>query len=159
MNPEKLLVVLRVLLGWTFLTPAYAKLFGTLTPTSLAFDMGKGQIKSFVGGYGVSHGYEWYRGFLQTVVMHHAGLFGALVTVGELYVAFALLFGITTRLAAGVAIFMLLNFMAAKGVKPWIQTGEESDIVLCLIVMIGSAGRTLGVDRFLHERYPRIPIW
>ena len=151
MNLKRLLVLPRVFLGLIFLVPVYHKLFTTRTATV--------QIEQFVGQYGVSHAYEWYRGFLQGVVMHHVGLFGALVVIGELYAGFAFLFGITTRSAAGVAIFMLLNYVATKGTHPWIMSSDLPDIVLCLVVMIGSAGRALGGDRFLHERYPTIPIW
>jgi thiosulfate dehydrogenase [quinone] large subunit len=151
MNSKTLFVLPRGYLGSVFLCAVYHKLFTSRTATA--------QIEQFIGGFGVSHGYEWYRGFLQSVLMHHVGLFGTLVDIGELYVGFAMLLGITTRFAAGVAIFMLLNFVAAKGTHPWIMSGDLADVVLFLIVMIGAAGRTLGVDRFLHERYPRIPIW
>jgi uncharacterized membrane protein YphA (DoxX/SURF4 family) len=121
--------------------------------------MGRGQVETFIGGYAVTHGYGWYRSFLQNVVMHHVGLFGALVTIGEWYVIVAMLFGVTTRLAAGVAIFMLLNFLAAKGISPLKLSPDLTFAVMALVIMLGSAGRTLGVDRILHERYPRNPIW
>lgn len=152
MKIEKLLVLPRVFLGVIFLYSVGIKLF---TPLSVTV-----QIESFVGKYGVTHAYPWYRGFLQDVVMHHVGLFGALIVIGEVYVGLALLFGITTRLAAAIAIFLLLNFMATKGAMPWNgSVSDPPDIVLGLVVMIGAAGRTWGVDRYLHERYPRIPFW
>lgn len=56
------------------------------------------------------------------MVIPHEATFGTLVLVGELYVAIALVFGVTTRL-------------------------------------FGNAGRTFGVDRLLHEKLPRVPIW
>jgi thiosulfate dehydrogenase (quinone) large subunit len=152
MKAEKLLVLPRVFIGLIFLVSVYYKLFTDSTAVV--------QMQGFVGRFGVTHGYEWYRGFLQGVVMPHVGLFAKLVVIGELYVGLGLLFGVTTRLAAGVGIFMLLNFMATKGAMPWNPSiCDPPDIVLCLVVMLGAAGRTLGVDRFLHERYPRIPIW
>ena len=148
---EKLLVLPRVYLGLMFFVPAFAKTFGPEFATL--------QIEQFVGGYAVTHGYSWYRGFLQGCVMHHVGLFATLVTVGEWYVVMALLFGITTRLAAGIALFMLLNFMAAKGADPWFRSAELHFAVMAVLVMLGAAGRTLGVDQFLHRRYPRVPLW
>ena len=60
------------------------------------------------------------------------------------------MFDITTRLAAAMA-FLLLNFMCAKEVSPWNPSICDSpDIVLCLVIMIGPAGRTWGIDRLLH---------
>ena len=148
---EKLLVLPRVYLGLMFFVPAFAKTFGPEFATL--------QIEQFVGGYAVKHGYSWYRGFLQGFVMHHVGLFTTLVTVGEWYIVIALLFGITTRLAAGIALFMLLNFMAAKGADPWYRSAELHFAVMAVLVMLGAAGRTFGVDKYLHQRYPRVPFW
>jgi uncharacterized membrane protein YphA (DoxX/SURF4 family) len=104
--------------------------------------------------------FAWYRRFTHSVVLPHADVFGALLVLGEIYVGVALLFGVTTRLAAAVAIFLLLNFMCAKEVLPWNPSICDSpDIVLCLVIMLGAAGRTWGLDRFLHARYPTVPIW
>ena len=57
--------------------------------------------------------------FLQTVVIPHAAIFGTLIVAAEIYVAIALVFGLTTRLAACVALFLLFNYMCAKGALPW----------------------------------------
>lgn len=147
----KLLVLPRVYLGLIFFGAAYAKLFGPEFATI--------QIEKFIGGYAVTHGYSWYRDFLLGFVMHHVDLFATLVTIGEWYVVIALLLGVTTRLAAGVAIFLLLNFMAAKGTTPVLKSTDLPFIVMGVVVMLGAAGRTWGVDQFLHRRYPRVPLW
>lgn len=150
MKPSKLLVLPRVFLGIIFLVASYSK---SVVPVSV-------QMSDLLNRGGTDPAFAWYRSFTHSVVLPHAGVFGALLVVGEIYVGLALLFGITTRLAAGVAIFLLLNFMCVKEALPWNPSVcDGPDIVLCLVVMIGAAGRSWGIDRLLHARYPALPIW
>ena len=109
--------------------------------------------------FAMKNGYSWYRSFLNAVVLPHATTFGMLVVVAEIYVGTALVLGLTTRLAALVALFLLFNYMCAKGVVPWGPGIDQSDVVLAIIVLVSGAGRIFGVDRILHERFPRVPIW
>ena len=104
-------------------------------------------------------GRVWYRPFLSSVVLPHLELFTKLVLIGELYVGFAMLLGLTTRLAALVSIFMLLNYLFAKSSITGIPGLDTADLVLSLIVLVTAAGRVLGLDHFLHRRFPRTPIW
>jgi hypothetical protein len=46
-----------------------------------------------------------------------------------------------------VAILLLLNYMFAKGMSLWTPSSNDA------------AGRVFGVDRFLAQRWPRIPLW
>jgi uncharacterized membrane protein YphA (DoxX/SURF4 family) len=149
-KPSLLLVLPRVFLGIIFLVAGYSK---SVVPVSV-------QMFGLLNRGGVDPTFAWYRSFTHSVVLPHADVFGALLVLGEIYVGVALLFGVTTRLAAAVAIFLLLNFMCAKEVFPWNPSICDSpDIVLCLVIMIGAAGRTWGLDRLLHARYPTVPIW
>lgn len=152
MKAEKCLVLPRAFVGAIFLVSVSYKLF---TPNTAAL-----QITGFVGGFGATHAWMWYRPFITGVVMQHVDLFAKLVTLGELYVGFGLLFGITTRLAAGVGLVMLFNFLATKGRMPWDPSVcDPADMAMCLTVLLGAAGRTLGIDHFLYKRFPRIPLW
>lgn len=118
----------------------------------------QGELTGFLK-YAEGHGYSWYVGFLNTVVVAHAATFGVLVVIAEIYVAIAFVFGLTTRLAACVAIFLLLNYLCAKGALPWGPGIDQSDIVLAIIVLLSNAGRVFGFDSFLHKRFPKVPIW
>ncbi len=42
---------------------------------------------------------------------------------------------------------------------PWTPGIDASDILLTLIVFFAAAGRTFGIDRFLHDRFPQVPLW
>ncbi len=138
----------RFYLGVIFLISAYGKLtapvpfskilVGVLTRSPLA-----------------AGAFPWYQSFLHGVVIPNAGLFGNLVVWGELYVGLAMLLGITTRLAAVVAVFLLANYMSMKGTMPWSPVSNDAaDIVLAIVVFVTAAGRTFGLDRALHERFP-----
>ena len=109
--------------------------------------------------HAMAHGYSWYQRFLSAVIAPHAATFGTLVVIAEIYVAIALILGLTTRLAACVAMFLLVNYLCAKGALPWGPGIDQSDIVLALIILLSNAGRVFGIDRFLHQRFPKVPIW
>jgi uncharacterized membrane protein YphA (DoxX/SURF4 family) len=71
-----------------------------------------------------------------------------------------MLFGLATRAGAVVAIFLLLNYLFAKGLPFWSPgSNDMADIVLALVVLFGAAGRFGGIDGSLHERFPRVPLW
>lgn len=98
---EWLFVLARVYLGVSFFFSDH----GTRQP---------GELNGFLK-YATEHGYAWYQHFISAVVMPRADTFGTLVFVAEIYIAIALVFGVTTRLAACVAIFLCFNYMCAKG--------------------------------------------
>ena len=101
-----------------------------------------------------------YQSFARAAVLPNVGTVAILVIVGELYVALAMIFGITTRLAALVAICLLTNYMLAKGMNLWTPASNDAaDIILAIAVGIGAAGRVWGVDRVLAERFPRMLVW
>lgn len=140
-----LFVLARVYLGISFLFSDH----GTREP---------GELTEFLN-YATKHGYFWYQNFLSAAVVPHAATFGTLVLIAEIYVAIGLVFGLTTRLAGCVAIFLLLNYMSAKGALPWGPGIDQSDIIIAIIILLSDAGRTFGVDRFLHRQLPKVPIW
>ena len=109
--------------------------------------------------FALRSGYSWYQSFVSAVVVPHAATFGTLVVVAELYVAVALILGLTTRLAACVALFLLVSYLCAKGAAPWGPGIDQSDIVLAVIILLSNAGRVFGVDGLLHKRVPKVPIW
>jgi len=109
--------------------------------------------------FGLRNGYSWYQGFLNSVVVPHSATFGTLVVIAEIYVGIALVIGLSTRVATCVALFLLLNFMCAKGAVPWGPGIDQSDIVLALIILFSDAGRIFGVDKLLADRFPKLWIF
>ena len=144
------LVLLRVYLGVVFLVAALPKLQQNFTPG----------LTGFVEQVGLERGHPFYLQFLEQVVLPNAPVFAALVTWSELLVGMTLILGLTTRFSAAVALVLALNYMFAKGAWFWIPSSNDAAFVaIALSLLIGAAGRTLGLDAFLARRWPRSPFW
>jgi thiosulfate dehydrogenase [quinone] large subunit len=144
------LVVLRVYLGVVFLLASLPKLQHDFTP----------HLIGFLEQVALERGHPFYREFVQQVVLPNAPVFAALVTWGELLVGVLLILGLFTRLWAVVALVLTVNYMFAKGA--WFWTPSSNDAAFAAIsvaLLIGAAGRTLGLDAFLAQRRPRSPFW
>jgi len=139
-----LFVLARVYLGISFLFSDH----GNAQPNELA-----GFLK-----FALKNGYGWYQNLLKSVVIPHSSTFGTLVVTAEIYVGIALLLGFTTRLASCVALFLLLNYISAKGALPWGPGIDQSDIVLTIIILLSDAGRIFGVDKLIAHRFPKLWI-
>jgi len=139
-----LFVLARVYLGISFLFSDH----GNARPNELS-----GFLK-----YALRNGYGWYQNLLNSAVVPHSSTFGTLVVIAEIYVGIALVLGFTTRLATLVALFLLLNYMCAKGVLPWGPGIDQSDIILALIILLSDAGRIFGVDKLMAHRFPKFWI-
>ena len=74
------------------------------------------------------------------------------VTIGEIYSALGLLFGITTRLAAAVSFFILFN-LAIGG---YYDASLLPFFILNLVFLWWPSGLWLGFDRPLARRYPQV---
>ena len=139
------LVLVRVFLGVTF----------------LGSDHGNGSPDELPGflAFAARNAYPGYRDFLTNVVAPHAALFATLTTIGEIAVGVALILGAGTRLAGVIAIFLLVNYLCAKGARPWVPSIDASDIALAVLIVAGAAGRRLGIDALLYRRFPNVPLW
>ena len=147
-----LLVVPRVYLGVILLVASWGKLTG------------EGDFATRLVGF-VSrnianertHGF--YAGFLESVVVPNAAVFAFLVMWGEFFSGVALISGTATRLAAGLAMFLVLNFAFLKGAWFWSSSNDWASFFIGLVVLIGAAGRAFGVDYYLAKKWPRGGIW
>jgi thiosulfate dehydrogenase [quinone] large subunit len=146
------LLLPRLYLGVIFTVAA----FGKLTERTDFADL----LGSFSTNVALKTGYGWYAGFVRHVVLPNVHLFATLVIAGESFVAVSMLFGLLTRAGAIVAIGLLANYACGKGFAPWSPASNDvADIVIALVVLFGSAGRVGGIDKSLHERFPKVPLW
>ncbi len=144
------LVLLRVYLGVIFLVAALPKLQQDFTPG----------LTAFVQQVALQKAHHFYRPFLEQWVLPNAQFFAALVTWAELLVGVTLILGLLTRFSAAVAVVLTLNYMFAKGAWFWIPSSNDAAFVaIGLALLIGAAGRTLGLDAFLARRWPRSAFW
>ena len=147
-----LLVILRVYLGVVLVVAGWGKVFGegSFTP----------RMVGFIENIGLERGYGFFQGFLEGVVLPHAGFFATLVSWGELLGGIALITGTATRLTSAMTILMLLTYLLTKGAKLWQPSSNDAPMMfIALVLLLGAAGRTLGVDRYLAAKWPKILLW
>ncbi len=89
----------------------------------------------------------WY---LETFAIPLYKLVAVVVTACELYVGVALLLGLTTRWAAVVALFILVNLSLGG----YYDASLIPFFTLAFLMMSKNSGHWLGLDRGLHRKYP-----
>jgi len=152
MLSRSILILPRLFLGVIFGVAVYPK----LTAPSPGFRV---MLLGFVQQL-LPNAHPLYQSFLRAIVLPNAGTIAVLVMAGELLVAIGMLLGVTTRLAAVVAVFLLLNYMLAKGMSLWSPASNDAaDIIIAIVIGLGAAGRVFGIDSVLARRWPQIPLW
>jgi uncharacterized membrane protein YphA (DoxX/SURF4 family) len=118
------------------------------------------EMLGFLGGVTRRGAFRWYIDFIQGVVVPHAALFSYLVMAGELAASLSLLTGTATRVGAGIAMLLFLNFMLSKGRIFWSPDSQDAAVFcIALVVFLSRAGRVWGVDAILARRWPRSWLW
>lgn len=152
MNATYALVLLRVFVGLIFAIAVWPK----LSAGSAYLD----QLRGFLNFFALKNAQPFYRDFVTVTVLPNLALFAKLVVGGELFVAIALITGTVTRLASVVAMFLVANYMFAKGLWWWNPSSNDGAFfMIALALAIGAAGRTAGVDAILAKRWPNVVLW
>src|ERR671925_447035 len=153
-HPDRAVALLRVVVGLWFVKAVWTKVsvaagavpYPFVSPRFIAFHPKR--VAEFAAGNPIG----WYKDFLETTVLPHAALFATLQTIGEVAVGVGLLFGIMTRLAALVGLFLAINFGLAT---QWMSFGQQGFHLLLttsmVIFLVTGAGRVWGVDRWLSR--------
>jgi thiosulfate dehydrogenase (quinone) large subunit len=144
------LVLLRVYLGVVFLLSALPK---------LQRDPGA-DFAGFLQYRALETGHAFYRPFVESVLLPNSALIASSIGWVEVGVGVTLVAGVLTRFSAGLAMVLALNYMFAKGAWFWTPWSYDAAyFVTSLALLIGAAGRTLGIDAVLARRWPRSPLW
>ena len=101
----------------------------------------------------MANSFDFYRSFVESVVLPNKTMFAAMVSWGELAVGLAMLLGLATRYAAAVGAILVLNFWFAKGLP--LFAGTNHDVVWFVIfVVLGMlpAGKIAGLDDGLSDK-------
>jgi len=141
--------VIRVLLGWAWLSPGWGKLTNA---TWMAGDSLKGYWTNAVAIPATGHApitFDWYRGFIQSLLDSGSYVwFAKVVAIGELAVGVALIIGAFVGIAAFLGAFMNWNYIMAGSAS---SNGLLLIASIALILAWKTAGY-YGVDRFLLPR-------
>ena len=144
------LVLLRLYLGVVFLLSGIPK----LQPAS------RSDLAGFLQQRALETGHAFYRPFVEGVLLPNAAVIASLLGWVEAGVGVTLIAGLLTRFSAGLAMVLALNYMFAKGAWFWTPWSYDAAyFVIALALLIGAAGRTLGIDAALARRWPRSPLW
>jgi thiosulfate dehydrogenase [quinone] large subunit len=134
-----ILTVIRLYLGWHFLTAGWGKITG-------GFDA-SGFLKGAIANPVISHEvvvYPKYVAFLENVAAPNVGLFNILVPWGEFLVGLGLILGCLTTAAVFFMMVMNFSFMFAG-------TISSNPLDILLGVFVAAAGYNAG--KFGLDRY------
>lgn len=132
-----ILTILRVYIGWQWLTAGWDKAFGE-------FDA-SGYLNGVVGNEAVMEQYPTYHAFIENFALPNAGLFSFMVAWGEVLVGVGLILGVLTTAAAFFGIVMNFAFMFAGTVSsnPWLV------LLTIFILAAGYNAGKFGGDRWV----------
>ena len=142
--------ILRVYLGWSWLTSGFGKVFGA-NSTAWVGDKAGIAVTGFLQGALAKTGGPhpdvqwWYAWFIQHMALPNAKIFSYFVAWGELLVGIALILGAFTTLALLAGLFMNFSYLLAGTVSsnPVFQIQE------LILLFAGAAAFYWGVDRWL----------
>lgn len=139
------LIVIRLALGLEWFMAGLHKL---MDPSYIP---GIGGTLGFFGSAGNPN--VWYQNITANVFLNNPEVFGWLISVGELLVGLAFIFGVLFNFAAVAGVFMnLLFYFAAGWTGPsthslnWIMT------ILTLALLVSTGSKALSLDLFIAEK-------
>jgi len=154
-NPISLswIALLRMMIGVLFLTTWGSNLSkGLYTPDGLHFFFTEVFPQS-------ANPLTWYAAFINNVILPIRGGFAPFQLITEFLLGLFLLIGLFTPLTSAAGAFFILNtFLASFGHDwPW---SYATILGILFVVFMTKAGRSLGVDAWLHKTRgePKIPL-
>jgi thiosulfate dehydrogenase [quinone] large subunit len=136
-----ILTVLRLYLGYEWMTAGYHKLTGGFDASGFL----KGAIANPVKGPEGNVLYGWYVDFLQHMALPNAHIFNTIIPLGEFLVGLGLILGCLTTAAAFFALVMNFAYMFAGTIS-----SNPMDILLgVFIIAAGYNTGRIGLDRWV----------
>jgi uncharacterized membrane protein YphA (DoxX/SURF4 family) len=148
------LSALRIVTAWNWINGAF---FGTDQKVGGYFLSGKFLVARIEGphGFAATALYSGIGHFIGTSVAANAPFWAWIIFLGEAVAAISLLLGLFTRVGASAAILSALaNILAAGGGGADTLGQNYLLLVLGIVFLVIGAGRFLGVDGWLQQRYP-----
>jgi uncharacterized membrane protein YphA (DoxX/SURF4 family) len=104
-----------------------------------------------------SAAFEFHRTFMKDIVLPHMTIFGPIVFLAELVFAVSMILGLAVRLVGVLAVAYTLQLWLGLYANPseWPWTYMALTMLMFLFV-IDAAGRSLGLDAWLHRNLPAV---
>lgn len=165
-DPARWLAVLRIVVGLWFIKGMWTKWVwvGGFLPIPVATDRWVESMSRIVTGYAESTPIDWYRAFLEQVVLPNAELFANLTAIGEVAVGIGLIFGLLGGVAAMIGLLLTSAYVLGGLGQPLHRQGLRFIVWFAMLAFLfARAGRVWGVDGWIVRRYPgsvltRFPI-
>ena len=152
--------ILRVWVGWQWLTSGWGKVFGEGREVWVGSKAGVAVTGFLKGALGKTVGdnpdvQAWYGWIVSNIALPNSKIFSYIVAYGELIVGVALILGFLTIPALLAGVFFNLNFLLAGsiGISPVLLTLEA------ILLFVGPAVYYIGLDRWaipdLSRRWTR----
>lgn len=150
------IAALRILFGLIYLSNAIAKLFGVnnlrVGPIGGSL-IDRDSARNILDGAANDTWIPTLGALYQDLVLGNWSFFAWFLTVAEFAIAFGLLFGIATRLAAlGALLLIAPIWLMLLNETPYLWT-YPVELVPLVILVIVPAGRIFGLDRSLARRF------
>jgi thiosulfate dehydrogenase [quinone] large subunit len=136
-----ILTVLRLYLGYAWLTAGFHKLTGGFDASGFL----KGAIGNPVKGPDGSVVYGWFVDFLQHFALPNAHIFNTIVPLGEFLVGLGLILGCLTTTAMFFGLVMNFSYMFAGT----ISTNPMDILIGVIIIAAGYNAGRIGLDRWV----------
>lgn len=134
-----LLLIVRLYLGWAWLTAGWEKLAGEFDATGYL----QGAIQQAAGDHPAVQG--WWAAFLEGFALPNAALFNFLVPIGEVLVGLALILGTFTTFAALMGIVMNFAFLFSGTTS----TNPQMVLLTIFVLVAGYNAGKIGLDRWI----------
>ncbi|MFC7677501.1 DoxX family protein [Paenibacillus sp. GCM10028914] len=134
-----LLTVIRVYVGYQWLTAGWGKLMGGFDTTGFL----QGAIAKSTGDHPAVQG--WWAAFLENVALPGAKAFNFIVPLGEFLVGLGLILGTFTTFAALMGLVMNAAFLFSGTVS----TNAQMLLLEVLIIVAAANAGKIGLDRYV----------
>jgi thiosulfate dehydrogenase (quinone) large subunit len=151
-QPTNWIFVLRIFMGIELVRAGADKIIGGKFPYML---------DKVLTGFATNNPVEWYSSFLHAFAIPHHVAFGYMVEFGELLIGLALVSGLLATVASAFGVFMSLNLYLGTLAGPASAAPMLNLMFVFAYItfVLCHAGRYLGLDAFLHKRYPKVILW
>jgi DoxX. len=151
--------ILRVYLGYNWVTSGYGKVFGASSDVWVGSQAGvaiTGFLKGALAKTGGAHPdvQPWYAWFINHIALPHATAFGYMVAWGELMVGIALILGIFTSFVLLASLLMNFNYLLAGSVS----VNPIFIIEALILLWAGWAAYYWGLDRLTWSKWHQKPF-
>lgn len=140
------LLPVRLFTGWAFFMESLSKLSSGWLERPRLEGLLEGLLRE-------GKPYSFYMPFMKGVLLGHPIFFTYVVIFLELLVGAALLAGLFTRLASLIGLFLVFNFLFARGDGAG-PNPTAPFIAILLTLFCTHTGRTLGLDAALRNKVP-----